>query len=211
MVERPDPNAVLMGGGAPTLQIPSPGPGFDTGAKAGGIVTSEPESYHAREYDKDNPGGGPLAYYPSGDPKWGLKVILKTAERTAADDDGKRCLYIEKRRLRAAVRDAIISTGADRLEIGAELLVWETGTEPGQGGGNPATTYGASYRRPGQVKLTGPATATAAAVQQQMQTAQPQPVGQAVQQATTKPQIPAAVAAAMVNQGMDISGYDITP
>lgn len=212
MTERPDPMALLFGSGAPTLQVPMPGPGFANGPKAGGTVASEPESYHAKEYDKDNPGGGAPAFYPSGDPKWGLRFDLKTAERTGPDDDGVRRLYVEKRRLRAAIRDAIMATGSDRLELGGELFVWVTGTEPGQGGGNPATTYAASYRRPGQVQLAGAATSTAAVAQQQMQQAIAPTVAQPIPTVVQgKPKIPATVAAAMVNQGMDISGYEIVP
>jgi hypothetical protein len=73
-------------------------------------------------------------------------------KRTAADDDGKRAVYV-KGQLKAAVRDAVREAGARGLEIGGTLAVKFTDTKP-SGKGNPIKVYTVKYRSPGQPATT---------------------------------------------------------
>lgn len=153
-------NDLLMGSGkAPaTLDF-----GKVPGASRGGTVVGAPTEYQAREYDPRNPGKGPLKFYDDGNPVKGLWIDVQTDERNAADDTGIRRLYVEKRRQREAIRDAVLAVGASGVEPGGLLWVTWTGEEAGQGG-NPATTWAAHYTAPGGAALMG---ANAVAPQQQ--------------------------------------------
>jgi hypothetical protein len=116
-----------------------------------GEVVGIPKSYHVREYDKENPGGGKLKFYPSGEPIQGVSIDLKTTLRELGnpEDSGIRRAYIDKVRLLTAVRDAVRVVGAAGVEAGGFLTIVRTGTEPGQGS-IPATTWAAMYSKPGQ-------------------------------------------------------------
>ena len=122
---RPTADEVLMGGGgAPTAKFATPGDTF------GGRILAEPRVYQEREYDPRNPGGGDLKFYPkSGDPIMSVSVDVATNHRDPADpeDDGTRRIYIEGKRLKDAVRDAVRATGAPGLQVGGELHVTFTG------------------------------------------------------------------------------------
>lgn len=115
-----DANALLMGGGgAPTWK-------FDgEGVRSTGTITAPPQAKQEREYDPTNPGGGNPKFFPSGDPIMGITVEVQTDQRDPSrhDDDGKRTFYIEGKRLKDAVRDAVRAAGASGLEVGGKLDV----------------------------------------------------------------------------------------
>lgn len=115
-----DANAVLMGGGgAPTWK-------FDgEGVSKSGTIAAPPQVKQEREYDPNNPGGGTPKFFPSGDPIMGIVVEVQTDERDASrlDDDGRRTFYVEGKRLKDAVRDAVRTAGSNGLEVGGRLDV----------------------------------------------------------------------------------------
>lgn len=115
-----DANAILMGGGgAPTWK-------FDhEGARGTGRIVAPPQVKQEREYDPNNPGGGNPKFFPSGDPIMGIHVEVETGEHdpSRVDDDGRRTFYIEGKRLKDAVRDAVRTAGANGLEVGGILDV----------------------------------------------------------------------------------------
>lgn len=119
-----DPDDVLMGGGAaPAWKFNEPGT-----TRTGTILSKT--TRQERDYDKDNPGGGDLKYFPSGDPIMGIVIEVATDERDAGgEDDGKRTFYIEGQHLKAAVRDAVKATGSQKLEIGGRVTVTFTHRE----------------------------------------------------------------------------------
>lgn len=112
----PDANAILMGGGgAPTWK-------FDgEGVRKSGKIVAPPQVKQEREYDPNNPGGGNPKFFPSGDPIMGIHVELQTDE--GGDADGRRTFYIEGKRLKDAVRDAVRTAGSNGLEVGGVLDV----------------------------------------------------------------------------------------
>lgn len=115
-----DANALLMGGGgSPTWNFP------DEGSRKVGTVAAPPQAKQEREYEQGNPGGGKPKFFPSGDPIMGITVEVATDERdpSRVDDDGKRTFYIEGKRLKDAVRDAVRKAGATGLEVGGRLDV----------------------------------------------------------------------------------------
>lgn len=126
MTQNSDANAILMGGGgAPTAKFANPGDQIK------GRIVAPPQAYQEREYDRNNPGGGALKTYPSGDPIMALYVDLATDLRDPSieDDDGTRRLYIEGRYLKGTIRDAIRAAGAAGLEVGGQLALTFTHRE----------------------------------------------------------------------------------
>jgi hypothetical protein len=91
VTQLPSVDDILSGGGARSATFNAPGD------EVGGRITRTPKAYHVREYDRANPGRGPLAYFPSGDPIVGIQVDVQTNERTDPDDDGVRRIYVEKK------------------------------------------------------------------------------------------------------------------
>jgi hypothetical protein len=85
--------------------------------------------------------------WDDGTPRQQVIVTLQTNERTSADDDGKRDLYI-KSGLVAAVREAIRDAGVGDLEIGGWLYVAWTADKPTTKG-NPQKLFKAQYTRLG--------------------------------------------------------------
>ena len=99
----PEPSDVLMGGSSvPTL-------GFAyVGSTVGGSIVAPPRTYHTRAYNPEGVGKGDLQFFPSGDPIYGVHIDVRASE-PSDDDDGVRRLYVEKRRMKEAVRDAMIA------------------------------------------------------------------------------------------------------
>lgn len=143
------PNETLMSGGSAPKAADWPSNGWTV---EGEIITS-PGQRQAREFDRDNPGGGKPKFYPSGDPVMELTIDIKTSLRDIGvpDDTGIRRIYMpmDKWRMVNAVRDAVRAAGAEGLEVKGWLSVTRTGTEPSKGGGTDATTWAATYKRPG--------------------------------------------------------------
>jgi hypothetical protein len=115
-------NDILMGGGGPAAwKFPEPG------VRKVAKVAKPPTSRQETEFDVRNPGTpGPGKVYPSGDPIMMVMVEVATDERdyqTDPEDDGRRTFYIQGRRLRDAVRDAVRNAGANGLEVGGVLDV----------------------------------------------------------------------------------------
>jgi hypothetical protein len=141
--QRPDANDVLMGGGsAPPARFTSPG---DT---VGGKIVAKPRAHQEREYDPRNPGGGKPKFFDSGDPIMGLTVDVQTALRdpSVENDTGVRRIWIEGKRLKDAVRDAVRATGAPGLEVGGELHITFTGLgEAANASVSPPKLYTARY------------------------------------------------------------------
>lgn len=166
----PDANDILMGGGgAPTAKFLSPG---DT---VGGRIIAPPRSHHEREFDRNNPGKGAPKYFPSGDPIYGITIDVQTNLRDPSidGDTGIRRIYVEGKRLKDTVRDAVYASGSQKLEVGGELHVTFTGHGvPSTPGINAPKEYEARYLPPGQAAVFG-----------QQQTPAPQAAQPAVQQA----------------------------
>lgn len=121
-----DPNDFLMGGGGgnPAWKFDEPGT-----THSGTVISLKAKQ--EREYDKQNPGGGALKFFPSGDPIMGVLVDVRTDERDPAidSDDGKRTFYIEGRYLKEAVREGVLAAGAKGLEPGGRITVTFTHRE----------------------------------------------------------------------------------
>ena len=149
----PDANDVLMGGGgAPTAKFEHPG------TTIGGRIVAPPRAHQEREYDPRNPGQGKVKTFPSGDPIYGLTVDVQTQLRDASieDDTGIRRIYVEGKRLKEAVRNAVREAGADKLESGGELHVTFTGFgQPAGAGIKPPKEYTARYVPAAQAQLMG--------------------------------------------------------
>lgn len=104
----------------------------------------------SRTYD---PTGGPgePRQWPSGDPMMQLNITLQTTLRNPSieDDDGRRRVYVDGRRIRDAVKAAFTAVGAPGLEIGGEYTQTFTGYDPeSRNPKNPAKLYTVQYRRP---------------------------------------------------------------
>lgn len=152
MTQQPSANDVLMGsGGAPTAKFDQPG------VTIGGLILAEPRVYQEREYDPRNPGNGAPKFYPrSGDPIMSVSVDVQTNLRDAADpeDVGVRRIYVEGKRLKDAVRDAVRAAGASGLEIGGRLDVTFTGLGVAESAGmNAPKLYTAKYVSAGNAAL----------------------------------------------------------
>lgn len=121
-----DANDVLMGGaGSPAWKFEDPGTTHE------GTIAAPPQAKQEREYDRDNPGGGALKFFPSGDPIMGIVVEVQTNEREPGnpEDDGKRTFYVEGRYIKEAVRNAVRAAGARGLEVGGHIKVTFTHRE----------------------------------------------------------------------------------
>lgn len=156
----PDANDVLMGGGgAPTAKFHTPG------TSVGGRITLPPKAHQEREF---KPGGqGAPKFYPSGDPIYGVTVQVQTNLRdpAIADDDGQRRLFVEGKRMKEAVRDAVHATGEAKLLQGGELHVTYIGDGQAENGLNAPKLYQALYVPPAQVALGTPTPTPQAPVQ----------------------------------------------
>jgi len=136
--QRPEANDVLMGGGG------FPSAKFDQlRVWVGGTIVAKPTTRQETEYKT----GVPKTYPKSGDPIYGLVVDVQTDQRTDNDDDGVRRIYVEGKRMKDAVRDAVIASGAPGLETRGQLFVAWIGEEQGQGA-TPAKVYEARYYPP---------------------------------------------------------------
>lgn len=125
MTATPDANDVLFGTNAPTAKFDDPGTTFT------GTIATPPRSFHEREYDPNNIGGGAPKYFPSGDPIYGLTIDIQTTLRDPSiqNDSGLRTIYVQGKRLKDALRDAVRAAGAQKLEVGSEITVTFTHRE----------------------------------------------------------------------------------
>lgn len=184
-------NDIFMGSAVPAAKFANPGDSIR------GIVVRDPVASQQREYDRDNPGAGELAFWPkSGQPKMQATIDIQTDLRDPMidGDDGVRRVYVKDHggryekgsgRIRDAVRDAVLAAGAKGVETGGWIEFVYTG--PGVGkGAIPPKLFRVTYRAP-QAGQQGQA--------QPAQTQQPQtfitPVGQPTTMTTTAAHHPA--------------------
>lgn len=155
---RPDANDILMGGGDGI-----PGATFkNIGDSVEGTITAPPKAREEREFNQQTQrSDGPVKTFPSGDPIYGILVDLQTAQRDPMnpEDDGVRRVYVEGKRLKDAIRNAVAAAGGKGLEVGAYLKVAYTHQEAA--GTVMAKCYAAEYRLPGNQALMGAPAAVA--------------------------------------------------
>lgn len=103
-----------------------------------------------------------------GTPEMMACIELQTTMRDPSipDDDGVRMLYVEKFGQRKSISEALVQSGAKRLEVGGELFVQFVREEPSQKG-NPMKVFVAKYTPPSAADAyfkpqTAPTTSTAA-------------------------------------------------
>lgn len=135
----PTANELLMGSGARAAAFPT------VGTIVRGEIVAEPKVQQQTDLDT-----GEAKTFANGDPMWQIVVVLQTAERDGADDDGIRSLYV-KANMQKAVKDAIAEAGAaDRgLQTGGQLAVQYSGDgEPKKRGFNAPKLYRAQYQPP---------------------------------------------------------------
>jgi len=131
-----DANQLLMGSGVRSIKWRE----HQIGHTVIGTICEPPKVEQMKKYQSDE-----LDFWPSGDPKMQIVVVLQTELRDDDEDDGRRRLYIEPRMM-SSVRDAVKAAGAKGLEVGGRLAIrWVSGT--GQGEGN-ARQFVAEYAAP---------------------------------------------------------------
>lgn len=133
-----DANELLMGGGVKSIKWTD----HQIGHTVIGTIAETPKAVQMTKYQSTE-----LDFWPSGDPKMQVVVVIQTDLRDPSDaqDDGRRRLYIEPRMM-APVREAVQRIGAKGLEIGGRIAVrWISGS--GQGEGN-ARQFAAEYAAP---------------------------------------------------------------
>ena len=202
-----DGNDVLFGSNAPAAKFETPG------TTIAGTIAYPPKAFQEREYDPKNPGGGALKYFPSGDPIMNASVVIQTQLRDPGieDDDGTRTLYIQGKRLKEAVRNAVKAAGAKQLEVGGQLTVTYTGDgTPPSAGANAPKEYTVQYVPAAQNALQQPEQPNP---WQQGQPAPQQPVQQPQQAAVQPPahppqQAPAAGPTPEANKAHRNAGVD---
>lgn len=133
---RPEANDVLMGSGYPAIK-------FDQlRVWVGGTIVTKPTTRQETEFGT----GKPRTFPKSGDPIYGLLVDVQTDERTDAEDNGVRRMYIEGRLLKEAVKNAVIASGAPGLQQGGKLFVAYVGDGvPASAGAHAPKLYEARY------------------------------------------------------------------
>jgi hypothetical protein len=182
MTASTDANDVLFGSNSPSAKFDQPG------TTVGGIITSTPRSKQEQEWNQATQrSDGPPKFFPSGDPIMAVLIDVQTQLRDPSiqNDDGIRTIYIQGKRLKDAVRDAVRQAGAQRLEVGAEIYVTFTGL-------GPAPSAGANQPKEWAVRYV-PGAQAAVGLGQQQPAAQQAPAQQApVQQQPAAQQAPAA-------------------
>jgi hypothetical protein len=131
-----DPNDFLLSTGIPSFKFENHG---DT-AK-GTIVSLD------MQQQRDFNSGLPLTW-DNGDPKMQLRIVLETDQHDNDQDNGQRAIYV-KGQLQQAVRDAIKTAGAQKIEVGGTLAVrYDSDGEPPKKGLNAPKQYRAKYEPP---------------------------------------------------------------
>lgn len=120
--------------------------------KPGDSVTGKITDLQVVQQRAYSPTGlGELKTWPSGDPMMQLNVTLQTTLRDPVidDDDGKRRVYIDGRRIREAVKEAFSKVGKDGLDVGGTYTQTFTGYDPdSKNPANPAKVYEVVYAPP---------------------------------------------------------------
>lgn len=131
-----DPNDFLLSSGVPSFK-------FDAiGATAKGPIVSL-DMQQQRDF---NTGLG--LTWDNGDPKQQLRIVLITDLRDNDQDNGHRAVYV-KGQMQQAVRDAIKTAGAQKIEVGGTLAVrYDSDGDPPKKGLNAPKQYRAKYEPP---------------------------------------------------------------
>lgn len=131
-----DPNDFLLSTGIPSFK-------FDTtGITAKGPIISL-DMQQQRDF---NTGIGMT--WDNGDPKMQLRIVLETDQRDNDQDNGHRAIYV-KGQMQQAIRDAIKTAGAQKIEVGGILAVrYDSDGEPPKKGLNAPKQYRAKYEPP---------------------------------------------------------------
>lgn len=149
------------------------------GTSITGTVTKVPEVAQQRNFDTGN-----LEVWADGNPKLKIIITLQTTLKDDEEDDGIRTLHVKKGWAEhQPIREAVLASGAEKMEVGGKLTVVFVGETPNPGGGFPTKNFTATYQPPAQSALmdspTAQQPATPAEVRSFAQTAQ-QPVQQPV-------------------------------
>jgi hypothetical protein len=131
-----DPNDILFGSGVPAAKFEHPG---DT---VSGRIT-ETKARQEVDFKTREP-----KTFPSGDPIMGIIVTVQTALRdpSIADDDGKRRVFVEGKRMKDALREAVLVHGyGTKLLVGGELTVTFTHLGVAEKGLNAPKEWRVSY------------------------------------------------------------------
>ena len=129
-----------MFGGAPSISW-NTAAGYTLGTPRGGQILGK-----AIQQQTDFETKKPL-HFPDGKPRMSVVVTVQTTERTDANDDGKRTLYVANGLVKAAA-DAFRKVGASDLEIGGWIYAANTAKNGGKSG--KANVFQCVYARPGQ-------------------------------------------------------------
>ena len=179
-------DSFLLGGGGASAKFENVG---DT--VTGTIVTTEVTN-------QTDLATGAVLTWDDGSPRQQLVVSLQTQDKTDADDDGVRKVYVKgskkpgSRSLHDAVASAVRASGAKGLTPGGTLSVKYIGDEPSATRGfSPRKLYEATFTPGGGGDFLG--TATQAPAPQQAPQATPAPAPAAPQYAppVTQQQAPA--------------------
>ena len=120
---------------APRAKYPSAK--FDVqGKHCKGTVIEPTEDRQARKYNSTD-----LAYWPDGSPVMQTRIVLRQA-------NGDVVAVYASGRMASAIRKALAEAGAGDVEVGGDLDVWWSTSEPSKGGGFPAKLYKATYLLP---------------------------------------------------------------
>lgn len=131
-----DPNDFLLSSGIPSFKFDRHG---DT--VRGPVVSLD------MQQQRDFTSQAPLTW-DDGRPRMQLRVVLETELRDNDQDNGHRAIYV-KGNMQAAVRDAIKTAGATKIEVGGILAVrYDSDGEPPKRGLNAPKEYKAKYEPP---------------------------------------------------------------
>jgi hypothetical protein len=167
-VNESDPFDGLMGGNYTKIADYS-----EVGMSHHGVLL-DAYKQQARKFDPANPGKGPLQYWSAdrkptekpnpaidgGDPIMETHMVFQTDEHEDEDDDGRREIWLNKKPLLIAMREAVIEAGAKQPERGGWWRVTRIDNLPPKyRGGNPPRGWHVMYKTPEQYAATGPAPA----------------------------------------------------
>jgi hypothetical protein len=129
-----------MFGGAPSISW-NTAAGYTLGTPRGGQILGKVVQQQT-DFETKKP-----LHFPDGKPRMSVVVTVQTTERTDANDDGKRTLYVANGLVRAAA-DAFRKVGAADLEIGGWIYAANTAKNGGRSG--KQNVFQCLYARPGQ-------------------------------------------------------------
>jgi len=131
-----DPNDFLLSSGVPSFKFEKIGDTF-----RGEIISLD------MQQQKDFTTQAPL-FWDDGRPRMQLRIVGVTDERDNDEDNGQRAIYV-KGNMQAAIRDAIKTAGAQKIEVGGTLAVrYSADGEPPKKGLNAPKEYKAKYEPP---------------------------------------------------------------